>query len=116
MRFNFLPPDPASTSNGPRYDLPPFDATLQRTYLFGGLFPRPPPEGLPGFLLGAFGGTGFVMTISFNPGCRPDVGRCNSVSWLPKACYIRTRSVHGRVITDCFAAALAAVLSRFATR
>ena len=26
--------------------------------LFGGLFPRPPPEALPGFLLGALGGTG----------------------------------------------------------
>lgn len=29
--------------------------------LFGGLFPRPPPEGIPGFLLGALGGAGVCV-------------------------------------------------------
>ena len=28
--------------------------------LFGGLFPRPPPDGMPGFLLGALLGTGVL--------------------------------------------------------
>ena len=29
--------------------------------VFGGLFPRPPPEGMPGFLLGALCGTGGLV-------------------------------------------------------
>ena len=29
--------------------------------LFGGLFPRPPPDGIPGFLLGALCGTGVLV-------------------------------------------------------
>lgn len=30
---------------------------------FGGLFPRPPPDGLP-VLLGAFGGVGVVLSVA----------------------------------------------------
>jgi hypothetical protein len=50
--------------------------------LFGGLFPRPPPETLPGFLLGALGGAGVfagalggallvAIAVSLYAGCRP---------------------------------------------
>lgn len=45
---------------------------------FGGLLPRPPPEGLPGFLLGAFTGTGFLlvsMVSSIKAGFEPEAGR-----------------------------------------
>jgi len=39
-------------------------------YFFGGLLPRPGPEGAPGFLLGAFGGgVGFaICSLSFARG------------------------------------------------
>ena len=46
---------------------PPIKVAAEVAYLpFGGLLPRPPPEGWPGFLLGALCGTGFAITFSIN--------------------------------------------------
>lgn len=64
-------------------------ATKNTYFPFGGLFPRPPPEGMFGFLLGAFGGTGLaIRSSSFHPGSRQpplvcDQNTCSSQNAAP---------------------------------
>jgi hypothetical protein len=91
-------------------------SALSSYLLFGGLFPRPSPEGLPGFLLGALRGTGvlviglgalFFVTMAVSIAC-----------WLPASArappganflggqrefHDSSNTVHGVITRSCFA-------------